>query len=117
MPAGGPERLSGDYPRRDAARAAVRDRFHAQRAGIWPGPGGLSAAVIPAALWLCDDPAQFERVVRLLFSQRRKQIASTLRGTLDAAQIRHAGLDPHIRPERLAVTDFVALSDAAGPVR
>ena len=63
------------------------------------------------------DPAQFERVVRLLFSQRRKQIASTLRGTLDAAQIRHAGLDPHIRPERLAVTDFVALSDAAGPVR
>lgn len=63
------------------------------------------------------DPAQFERVVRLLFSQRRKQIGRTLRGLLDAAQISQAGLDPQTRPERLAVADFVALSDAAGPVR
>lgn len=64
-----------------------------------------------------EDPAQFERVVRLLFSQRRKQIGRALRGILDAAQIRHAGLDPQTRPERLTVAEFVALSDAAGPAR
>ena len=66
------------------------------------------------------DPAlasAIDRVVRAAFGQRRKTLANALRGLLDAAAIRAAGIDPGARAETIPPPGFVALAhnlEAAG---
>ncbi len=57
------------------------------------------------------DEARFEAVVRRAFAQRRKTLANSLRGMLSAQTIVAAGVDPGIRPERLDLAAFAALSN------
>jgi len=67
-----------------------------------------------------DDPAEFKLLVRAAFNQRRK----TLRQALLKAPLaltkeelemifQTAGIDPTIRAEKLSVTDYIDLSNAA----
>jgi len=56
------------------------------------------------------DEQRFAEVVRLAFAQRRKTLRNSLRGLLDAEQIRTAGIDPGARPETLDLAAFAALS-------
>jgi len=58
------------------------------------------------------DPSSFARLVAQAFSQRRKTLRNTLRPLLDEATIRACGLDPELRPEQLAVAEFVRLANA-----
>ncbi len=60
------------------------------------------------------DPALFRRVVKVVFTQRRKQLANSLRPLCraPAEPLRRAGIDPMRRPETLSLSEFAALSDA-----
>ena len=57
------------------------------------------------------DRVTFGRLVRHLFSRRRKTLRSSLRGFLDEASIARAGCDPAVRPEALAIADFARLAE------
>ncbi len=59
------------------------------------------------------DEAVFATLVRQAFGQRRKTLRNTLRGLLDAEQIRQAGIDPAARAETLNLNAFAALANQA----
>ncbi len=59
------------------------------------------------------DREAFALVVNTAFSKRRKTLRNSLRGLVDEAQIRTAGIDPIIRAEQLGVAEFAALSTFA----
>ena len=65
------------------------------------------AVIQPAAL----DEAVFARVVMAAFSQRRKTLRNTLRGTMDEADFVTLAIDPGARAETLSVSDFVRLAN------
>ncbi len=76
---------------------------------FWPQPDVASAVVrlTPADPWPADEYARFLTVVKNLFQQRRKQLASSLRARydLDDAEVAdlagRVGFDPAQRPEQL----------------
>ncbi len=53
----------------------------------------------------------FEQLVKSGFAQRRKTLRNNLKGIADDEQLQSLGIDPSIRPERLTVGDFVAISN------
>ncbi len=57
------------------------------------------------------DPRHFADVVRAAFGQRRKTLRNALSNICDADQIAAAGIDPQIRAEQLAVSEFVRLAN------
>ncbi|HEY9033586.1 MAG TPA: 16S rRNA (adenine(1518)-N(6)/adenine(1519)-N(6))-dimethyltransferase RsmA [Pseudomonadales bacterium] len=62
-----------------------------------------------------SDQALFEQLVRIAFSQRRKTLRNNLKQLLDSSQLeqlQQQGFDLSLRPEQLAVADFVALANA-----
>lgn len=56
------------------------------------------------------NPASFEQIVRVAFSQRRKTLRNALKTLLDQQQIENLGIDPRSRPEQLEISEFVKLS-------
>jgi 16S rRNA (adenine1518-N6/adenine1519-N6)-dimethyltransferase len=66
------------------------------------------------------DRVVFDRLVRVLFQQRRKTVANALRPLLandarDAVTlVRQAGIDPSRRPETLRLEELAALADVVG---
>ncbi|MGQ4660102.1 16S rRNA (adenine(1518)-N(6)/adenine(1519)-N(6))-dimethyltransferase RsmA [Lysobacter sp. F6437] len=59
-----------------------------------------------------EDRAQFERVVRDAFGQRRKTLRNALSQVCDSAAIEAAGIRPDARAEQLDVADFIRLSNS-----
>jgi 16S rRNA (adenine1518-N6/adenine1519-N6)-dimethyltransferase len=57
-----------------------------------------------------SEPDHFARVVKAAFAMRRKTLRNSLRGLLDEAQIRAAGVRPGSRAEQLDVIQFDALA-------
>ena len=57
------------------------------------------------------DALDFTNLVRQAFSQRRKTLKNNLKGWLTEADIIAVGIEPSVRPERVPVADFVALSN------
>jgi 16S rRNA (adenine1518-N6/adenine1519-N6)-dimethyltransferase len=58
-------------------------------------------------------PALYAQLVAAAFSQRRKTLRNAVRRYLTAEQIEALGIDPGLRPERLAPHDFARLAEAA----
>lgn len=58
------------------------------------------------------DETVFADLVRWAFAQRRKTLRNSLRPYLSEVAIVAAGVDPELRPERLDLADFAALSNA-----
>lgn len=58
------------------------------------------------------DIRLLQQVVREAFSMRRKTIRNTLKKLLSANEISSLGLDTGLRPERLALQDYVRIADA-----
>jgi 16S rRNA (adenine1518-N6/adenine1519-N6)-dimethyltransferase len=65
-----------------------------------------------------NDPERFVRMVRTVFTQRRKTIGNGLKpfaaetGTDAVAALKAAEIDPQRRPETLQLAEFAALSNA-----
>ena len=70
----------------------------------------------PAPLAKVVDYERFKNLVKVSFSQRRKQIGSNLRKNLPEffQGLETCGIDPATRPEQIAITQWVALSACAG---
>jgi len=78
---------------------------------FWPQPKVTSEmiAIEPLDPPLTTDPAGLERLCRLLFAQRRKQIGPVLAGG-GFVGVLTEGIDPKSRPEQLSVAQLVDLS-------
>ncbi len=80
-----------------------------------PPPKVQSAVVrlIPkaAAELTAKNPARFAGVVQTAFAQRRKMLRNTLKGVLDEAGFAALGISPTLRPEDLAVDDYVRIAN------
>jgi 16S rRNA (adenine1518-N6/adenine1519-N6)-dimethyltransferase len=78
-----------------------------------PPPKVESAIVrmIPVAHPLPCDEEMLAAVVMKAFSQRRKVIRNCLAGMFTEAQIIEAGIDPTLRPETVALAQYVALAN------
>jgi 16S rRNA (adenine1518-N6/adenine1519-N6)-dimethyltransferase len=63
------------------------------------------------------DPAQFSRVVKAAFAQRRKTLRNALDGVCEAATMQAVGIDPGARAETIAVPAFIALANAVAAQR
>jgi 16S rRNA (adenine1518-N6/adenine1519-N6)-dimethyltransferase len=57
------------------------------------------------------DPELFATLVREAFNQRRKMLHNSLQKWLSATQLAEMNIDPNVRPEQLAVQDFVNISN------
>jgi 16S rRNA (adenine1518-N6/adenine1519-N6)-dimethyltransferase len=77
-----------------------RPRVNSTLLRLLPRPAPLASA----------QPECFARTVRTAFAMRRKTLRNSLRGLLDEAGIRAAGVDPATRPEQLSVAQFDALA-------
>jgi 16S rRNA (adenine1518-N6/adenine1519-N6)-dimethyltransferase len=78
-----------------------------------PPPKVESAIVrmVPIAQPLACDEEALAAVVMKAFSQRRKVIRNCLAGMFTEAQIVEAGIDPTLRPETVALAQYVALAN------
>lgn len=98
-------------------RAQARILFDVGAKAFTPPPKVTSAVVRIEPLAAPRAPAQLEdieAVTKAAFGQRRKMLRQSLKTLTPHAEtlIRHAGLDPERRAERLSVADFAALARA-----
>ncbi len=56
-------------------------------------------------------------VVRTAFGQRRKTLRNNMKGLITGEQLEALGIDPGLRPERLSLAQFIAISDAIHSLR
>lgn len=61
------------------------------------------------------DRRHFAAIVRAAFGQRRKTLRNALRNCCDTTQLTAAGINPQLRAEQLAVTDFIRLANQTTP--
>ena len=82
-----------------------------------PPPQVESAIVrmVPIAQPLACEQARLEQVVAQAFSMRRKVIRNSLALLFTEAQLIDAGIDPSLRPEMLALEQYVALANRLPP--
>ena len=102
--------------------AAPRLLFTVQPGSFYPPPkvtrAVIQRAVRPAAAVDTPDEAEYFRLVRAAFGQRRKTAANSISAGLGLAKERvsaalaAAGLPPAARPEQLTLQDFCALQRA-----
>ena len=93
----------------------IESLFDVGRDAFDPPPEVMSAVVrlvpLPAGTYDIDDEAALSRLVAQAFSQRRKTIRNALRGLVDDDALEFAGIDPGLRPEAIAIADFVRLAN------
>ncbi|OHX13387.1 16S rRNA (adenine(1518)-N(6)/adenine(1519)-N(6))-dimethyltransferase RsmA [Chromobacterium sphagni] len=82
---------------------------------FWPPPKVDSAVVrmipAPGARGVARDEGLLEKLVSQAFAQRRKTLRNNLKGLADVADLEALGIDPGLRPENLAVEDYVRLAN------
>ena len=106
-----------------AARADVRRLLTLPPGAFRPAPRVQSAVVrltfVPSRVPAPIEPT-FERLVRVVFMQRRKTLSNALRPFAEAAQrdaasaLSAAGIDPRLRPEALDLDAFIRLASVFG---
>lgn len=97
------------------ARFAMQNLFRVGAGAFRPPPKVESAVVRMVPLQGVALPAGFSDVVRRAFSARRKTLRNAL--ALAPAQFEALGLDPQLRPENLAPSEYIRiarLADGAG---
>ncbi|MEO5341824.1 MAG: 16S rRNA (adenine(1518)-N(6)/adenine(1519)-N(6))-dimethyltransferase RsmA [Gammaproteobacteria bacterium SHHR-1] len=96
------------------ARCRVSHLFDIGPAAFTPAPKVDSSLVRLAPYaqppYPIADFGAFARLVSAAFSQRRKTLRNCLKGLLDEAQIRAAGVDPSARAETLDIGQFAQLA-------
>jgi 16S rRNA (adenine1518-N6/adenine1519-N6)-dimethyltransferase len=100
-----------------AAYTQVQKLFRVGPGAFRPPPKVDSAVVrlVPYATppFPLPDPQRFAQLVTAAFTKRRKTMRNAVKGLVDEAAMRAAGVDPQARPETLAAADFARLLDAS----
>ena len=90
--------------------------FDVDRTAFDPPPDVTSAVVrlspLPPGTYALKNPAALSRLVATAFSQRRKTIRNSLRKVADETLLKSVGIDPQLRPEAVAIGEYVKLSNA-----
>ncbi len=80
-----------------------------------PPPAVTSAVVrlnpLPPGRFGIDDEGILRRTVATAFSQRRKTVRNALKSLVDESELEGLGIDVTVRPEMLAIGDYVALAN------
>jgi 16S rRNA (adenine1518-N6/adenine1519-N6)-dimethyltransferase len=94
----------------------VEKLFNVEPGAFTPPPKVDSAFVrlIPYTNqpWKAANHAHFAKLVKQAFSQRRKTLRKSLKTLSGDDDFIQSGVDSSLRPERLAITDFVNLSNS-----
>jgi len=80
-----------------------------------PPPAVDSAVVrldpLPPGTFAIDDEAALSALVAKAFMQRRKTLRNALRDLVAPADFEAVGIDPSLRPEQVAIADYVQLGN------
>ncbi len=93
----------------------VEELFTVAAEAFDPPPRVTSAVV---RLWpkssyqRAEDYGLFSAIVKQAFNHRRKTLSNSLKEFITAEKLADLGIDPHRRPEELAVAEFVKISNA-----
>jgi 16S rRNA (adenine1518-N6/adenine1519-N6)-dimethyltransferase len=94
----------------------VEALFDVDRNAFDPPPEVTSAVArlvpLPAGTYEIDNEERFANLVAQAFSQRRKTIRNSLKNFVTAETLEFVGIDPGLRPEAIAIADYVQLSNA-----
>ncbi len=116
------DRMAASPGGSDYGRLSVMVQYHCQVDPLFRiGPGAfkpapkVESAFVRLTPWRTlpvsvDNHEQFQNLVRQAFSQRRKTLRNTLKTLLNESNIRAAGVDPGIRPERVTLEQYAALA-------
>ena len=89
--------------------------FDVDRLAFDPPPAVMSAVVRlrpkPDANVHIDDKQLLTRLVAAAFSKRRKTLRNALKAHASAEDLRALDIDPGLRPENIAISDWVALAN------
>ena len=89
--------------------------FDVDRLAFDPPPAVMSAVVRlrpkPDANVHVDDKRLLTSLVAAAFSQRRKTLRNALKAHASAEDLRALDIDPGLRPENIAISDWVALAN------
>lgn len=115
------ERISAEVGSHDYGRLSVMMQLHFSICPLFlvppqcfrPAPKVESAVVrLKPVGQLPLDPDEhdaFAALVKQAFSQRRKTLKNTLKGSYDPDRIQAAGIDPSKRPQELSLPDYIRL--------
>ncbi|WP_024304527.1 16S rRNA (adenine(1518)-N(6)/adenine(1519)-N(6))-dimethyltransferase RsmA [Pseudogulbenkiania sp. MAI-1] len=96
-------------------RFEMEQILHVPPGAFWPPPKVESAVVrmipAPGRCGVAKDERLLEALVTQAFSQRRKTLRNNLKGVLDEADFAALDIDPGLRPENLAVEQYVAMAN------
>jgi len=83
---------------------------------VWSAVVRFEKRTVPLAE--VKDYEQFKKLIKLSFTQRRKQIGSNLRKNYPEffPGLETCGIDPATRPEQISVKQWVALANAADSI-
>ena len=113
------ERMTASHGSKDYGRLSVMTQFYCKALPVVQvGPGAFKPApkVDSAVVRLLPfnkaeraavDPAILNRVCLEAFNQRRKTLRNCFSNFATAEQLQALGIDPSLRPEQLAVADFI----------
>jgi len=80
-----------------------------------PPPEVISSVVrldpLPATSVTIEDEAGLSTLVATAFMQRRKTLRNSLRKLVEAIDFEVLGIDPGLRPEQIAIADYIRLSN------
>jgi 16S rRNA (adenine1518-N6/adenine1519-N6)-dimethyltransferase len=93
----------------------IENLFEVDRLAFDPPPDVTSAIArlvpLPAGTYDIHDNARLSRLVATAFSQRRKTVRNALRQVADEATLKSVGIDPQLRPEAIAIAEYVRLAN------
>jgi 16S rRNA (adenine1518-N6/adenine1519-N6)-dimethyltransferase len=117
------DRMAAQPGSPDYGRLSVMMQYHCKVEKLFTVPPGafnprpqVESAIVKLTPWRplphpARNPHTLARVVRTAFSQRRKTLRNTLKTLLPADQLDVLGLDLNLRPETIALRDYVRISD------
>ncbi len=80
-----------------------------------PPPEVTSSVVrltpLPAGTYDIRNEKALSALVARAFSQRRKTVRNALRDVVDVVALEAVGIDPGLRPEAIAIADYVKLAN------
>ena len=93
----------------------IEKLFSVEPLAFDPPPKVMSAIVrlvpLPAGSYDIRNVSRLSELVATAFSQRRKTVRNALRQIADESLLESVGIDPRLRPEAIAIAEYVRLAN------